>query len=131
MTSKAGSRVIAIEERCVHLELAATFANWRYSQPASIVDRLLDCDEFRLAEMDQAGIDVQVLSHAPPATQHLGVDKAVSMAQRVNDALNHAILRHPARFAGFAALPTIDPEASAEELERARDRTQRLRGALF
>ncbi len=122
MTSKAGSRVIAIEEHYVHPELAATFANWRSGQPASIVDRLLDFNEIRLAEMDQAGIDVQVLSHAPPATQQLGVDKAVPMARRVNDALHQAILRHPTRFAGFAALPTIDPVASADELERAVDK---------
>src|SRR6266480_2406169 len=37
---------------------------------------------------------------------------------RVNDRLNEAVRAHPDRFAAFAALPTADPRAAAEELER-------------
>ena len=40
------------------------------------------------------------------------------MTRSVNDRLAAAIAAHPTRFAGFAALPTADPEAAADELER-------------
>jgi 2,3-dihydroxybenzoate decarboxylase len=36
----------------------------------------------------------------------------------VNDRLSETVSAHPARFAGFAALPTAEPAAAAEELER-------------
>src|SRR5437899_3612658 len=48
----------------------------------------------------------------------LGAGVAIPMARDANDRLYQAIQRNPARFAGFAALPTADPEAAAQELER-------------
>jgi 2,3-dihydroxybenzoate decarboxylase len=42
----------------------------------------------------------------------------VPLARRVNDRLHEAVARHPDRFAAFAALPTADPRAAADELER-------------
>jgi predicted TIM-barrel fold metal-dependent hydrolase len=42
----------------------------------------------------------------------------VPLARETNDLLAEAGARHPGRLAGFAALPTADPEASATELER-------------
>jgi len=62
---------------------------------------------------------VQVLSHAPPAAQNLPPAESVVAAKRANDMLHEAVRAHPTRFAGFAALPTPDPKASVEELERA------------
>jgi 2,3-dihydroxybenzoate decarboxylase len=40
------------------------------------------------------------------------------MARDANDRLADAVAKHPDRFAGFAALPTADPQAAARELER-------------
>ena len=40
------------------------------------------------------------------------------LAHRVNDGLSEAARTHPDRFAAFAALPTADPKAAADELER-------------
>jgi 2,3-dihydroxybenzoate decarboxylase len=68
--------------------------------------------------MDGAGIDIQVLSHGAPSVQKIPADIAVALSRRVNDRLHAAITAHPTRFAGFAALPTADPEAAADELER-------------
>jgi 2,3-dihydroxybenzoate decarboxylase len=59
-----------------------------------------------------------VLSHGAPATQRLDASVAVDLARRVNDRLHELCQAHPTRFAGFAALPTADPKASADELER-------------
>jgi uncharacterized protein len=80
---------------------------------------LEDLGERRLAAMDAAGIDLQVISHTTPGVQHLDADTAVPLARAANDALARAVAEHPDRFAGFATLPTSDPQAAADELERA------------
>ena len=82
------------------------------------VQRLDDLGELRLREMDEAGLDLQVLSHTMPGLQKLDVETAVPLARRANDRLNEAVRAHPERFAAFAALPTADPRAADDELER-------------
>jgi 2,3-dihydroxybenzoate decarboxylase len=72
--------------------------------------------------MDEAGIDVQVLSHAAPSTQRLDAATAIPLAKRANDRLHETVRAHPDRFAAFAALPTADPKAAADELERTVDK---------
>ena len=84
-----------------------------------IVAELADLGQKRLAHMDAAGIDVQVLSFGSPGPQGFAADIAIPMARDANDILYEAVKAHPDRFAGFAALPTADPRAAAAELERA------------
>jgi predicted TIM-barrel fold metal-dependent hydrolase len=84
-----------------------------------IVEQNSDLGAKRLAYMDAAGVDVQVLSFGSPGPQAFGADIAIPMARDANDHLVETVKKHPHRFAGFAALPTADPEASAAELERA------------
>jgi len=83
-----------------------------------IVEQNSDLGAGRLAHMDAAGVDVQVLSFGSPGPQAFAAEVAIPMARDANDRLYQAIQRNPARFAGFAALPTADPEAAAQELER-------------
>ena len=83
-----------------------------------IVEQNSDLGAERLAHMDAAGVDVQVLSFGSPGPQAFGAEVAIPMARDANDRLYQAIKKHPGRFAGFAALPTADPEAAAQELER-------------
>ncbi len=85
---------------------------------ARIIEQLIDVDEGRIAEMDQGGIDVQVLSLFSPGVEQMDASTAVDMAKDSNDYITKAIQRHPTRFAGFATLPTIVPETAADELER-------------
>jgi len=85
----------------------------------SIVDELADLGQKRLAHMDAAGVDIQVLSFGSPGPQGFAADVAIPMARDANDLLFEAVKAHPDRFAGFAALPTAAPEAAADELERA------------
>ena len=66
--------------------------------------------------MDKNGIDMQVLSHSAPAVQKLDPETAIRLARIANDRLAEAVRAHPARFAGFAILPTPDPHAAADEL---------------
>ena len=80
--------------------------------------QLCDLDTGRIAAMDAASIDLQVLSLMTPGVEQLDAADAVAIARDANDQLAAAVRRHPTRLAGFAALPTPAPEAAADELER-------------
>jgi predicted TIM-barrel fold metal-dependent hydrolase len=110
--------VIALEEHYFDAEVKTHIKGFDVTGAPRIVERLDDVGALRLKEMDAAGIDVQVLSHANPSLQKLDAETAVPLARRVNDRLHQAVEAHPDRFAGFAALPTADPKAAADELER-------------
>ena len=114
----AGKYVIALEEHYYDAELAATFTGAE-GRAGDTRRRLNDLGELRIAEMDEAGIDLQVISHASPSAQRLDAESAVRLSRGANDRLYEAIQRRPDRFAGFAVLPTPDPKAAADELERA------------
>ncbi|WP_454561540.1 amidohydrolase family protein [Mycobacterium haemophilum] len=82
--------------------------------------QLTDFTEYRLPEMDNAGIDIQVLSLTVPGLQvDIDAEQARHNACFANDYLAKVIGEHPERFRGFAALPLQDPAAAAAELERA------------
>lgn len=86
--------------------------------------------ERRLADMDATGIRMQILSNTGPGPDLVpGVDGVV-MAREMNDFLAAAVARHPDRFAGFAVLPMLSPEACAAELTRAVTKLG-FRGALI
>ena len=74
----------------------------------------------RLANMDDAEIDFQVLSPNPLTYfHHISADDASRFCQSHNDALAAIVDQHSTRLAGFAALPMQDIPAACEELERA------------
>jgi uncharacterized protein len=113
-------RTIALEEHFWTPELAAPpgtgpLAMWGQR----VDDQLRDLGQARLADMDANGIDLQVISHVAPAAQGLGGAEGIARAREANDRLAGAVRAHPDRFAGFATLPTADPQAAAGELERA------------
>ncbi len=113
-------RIVALEEHYFDPELAQHFErSGPEARAPALRQRLEDVGALRLKEMDEAGIDMQVLSHGAPATQRLPAPVAIEVARRTNDRLRDTVARHPTRFAAFAALPTADPDASADELERA------------
>jgi predicted TIM-barrel fold metal-dependent hydrolase len=86
---------------------------------ARLITQLCDIGEGRIANMDAAGLDVQVLSLTAPGLEQLDPVEAVALARDTNDTLAQAVRRHPDRLGGFAALPTADPVAAADELKRA------------
>jgi predicted TIM-barrel fold metal-dependent hydrolase len=121
-------RIIAIEEHFItpmyrEKVSANEFRNFYLSSRSrdmghDIIAENLDLGTSRLAHMDAAGVDVQVLSFGSPGPQAFAADVAIPMARDANDRLFKAIQSHPTRFAGFAALPTADPVAAANELGR-------------
>jgi aminocarboxymuconate-semialdehyde decarboxylase len=76
--------------------------------------------DLRLAAMDAAGIDVQLLSPNPLTYfGNLDPDAAVTFARTHNDALAELVGKHPDRLLGAAQLPVQDIAASMAEARRA------------
>lgn len=110
--------VIALEEHYWDPDLLAMFPGREGKRAPELERRMLDMGELRLREMDEAGIDIQVLSHGAPAAQKLELATSVRMAIQTNDRLAAFVATKPDRFAALAALPTPDPKAAADELDR-------------
>jgi predicted TIM-barrel fold metal-dependent hydrolase len=111
--------IIALEEHYLDAEVKRHYTGSDAHQAPRLAERLDDVGQGRIAEMDAAGIDLQVLSHANPGLQKLDAETAVRLARGANDRLHETVRAHPDRFAAFAAIPTPDPKAAADELERA------------
>jgi 2,3-dihydroxybenzoate decarboxylase len=118
MLKKPNCPVIAIEEHYWDHELVKHFTGLEAPKGGEVDRRLLDSGALRIKEMDEAGVDIQVLSHGAPSTQKLPADIAVATTAQVNDRLAAFVKTNPKRFAAFCALPTADPAAAADELER-------------
>jgi len=80
---------------------------------------LLDLGAGRIADMDEAGIDIQVLSAVTPGAQNLPGAEGVTYARKLNAwVADEVVAAWPDRFRAFATLPLGQPEAAADELER-------------
>ena len=71
---------------------------------ADFLRKGMDWTGERLADMDAAGVDMQILSLGG-FPQFAPKDKELSLAQSVNDRLAQTVADHPTRFAAFATLP--------------------------
>lgn len=123
-------KIIALEEHTVSKEIGAashdairsaypyynTFLKPLPADAPSTID-LFELGERRIKEMDEAGIDMEVLSYTN-ATQWLSGTVAVAQAKDANNALAENIKLYPERFRAFATLPWDNPEAAADELRR-------------
>ncbi len=109
--------VVALEEHYWDAELVAMFPGREGKRISDVEKRLLDLGELRLREMDEAGIDMQVLSHGAPGTQKMDAEAAVRMTRQTNERLHTFVAANPKRFSALGILPTPDPRAAADELE--------------
>jgi uncharacterized protein len=120
-------RVIAIEEHWTTKKIDQALR----AQPAEVRDasvalndrgdipaRLFDIGEQRIEAMDAAGVDVQILSLAPPGTHGLPAREAVGLSRDANDRASEAVDRYPARLRAMTTLPMSDPDAAVAELQR-------------
>jgi aminocarboxymuconate-semialdehyde decarboxylase len=73
----------------------------------------------RVADIDAAGLDTQVMSVTIPGPEMLPVKEGVYWAKRCNDQLAEAAQKYPGRFYVAASLPFQAPDEAAKELERA------------
>ncbi len=111
-------RTIALEEHFLAAEELRP-PTLGAGMPAEVTESLHDLGATRLAAMDEAGIDVQVLSHNVLGAGGADWNSAwPRFATAANDQLAEAVGAHPDRFAGFATLPMSSPELAAAELDR-------------
>lgn len=74
----------------------------------------------RIGAMDEAGINVQILSAHTPGVQNVPGQEGIDFAYRLNRMIaDGPMATYPGRYQAYATLPLQDPEASADELERA------------
>ncbi len=85
----------------------------------NFLEGLLDLEQVRLRDMDQNGVDMQILSLTAPGVQMFDADTATELATLANDRLAEVIGRHPTRFAGLATFAPHSPKRAAKEMERA------------
>ena len=78
----------------------------------TLLANLRDLGTTRLTNLDKGKITLQVISHAA------GLGQTPAEARSANDYLAAAVKENPERYAAFATLPVVDPEAAARELER-------------
>jgi predicted TIM-barrel fold metal-dependent hydrolase len=77
--------------------------------------------EASISFMDDAGIDIAVVSLSTPGVHTGNNAKARALARRCNEFSAELIHARPDRFGGFACLPLPDVDASLEELAYAID----------
>jgi predicted TIM-barrel fold metal-dependent hydrolase len=95
-----------------------------------VLEQLQDVGDGRLAAMDAAGIDMQVLGLNAPGVEQADVADQIAHARESNDFVADIVRKTPQRFAAFAALPIAAPDQAAEELDR-RVRQQGFKGTMI
>jgi aminocarboxymuconate-semialdehyde decarboxylase len=86
--------------------------------------------EYRQQVLEEAGIDLQIITLTTPGTHIESPARAVSLARMVNDSFADVVATRASRFRALATLPLNDPAASVIELERAM-RQLGFRGAMI
>jgi uncharacterized protein len=82
-------------------------------------EQLREVGARRIAAMDAAGVDVQVISLTTPGLHNLPAQEATRLQVETNDRIAESVAGYPDRFQGFATLAAPAPTAAAQELERA------------
>ena len=73
--------------------------------------------ENKLAAMDEAGIEITMLSTNDPGPEWFGND-GPAVSRLIHDSIADVVRKHPSRFHGLCVLPLQDERASGEELDR-------------
>ncbi|WP_426517476.1 amidohydrolase family protein [Diaminobutyricibacter sp. McL0618] len=111
-------KIIAIEEHMLPrdiIESAGLDLGLRAGKRAAQLD---DLGEGRLKVMDDAGIDIQVLSALSYFVKDLDSAQSLEVNRQLNDRMAQTVSTYPDRFRAFAALPMTDPAAAVAELTR-------------
>ena len=91
-----------------------------YNAPASRVNHPGHYDlSARIKDLDQCGIDTQILSLTLPSIEELPVEEGVKWARKINDYFAEVCQKYPGRFYAYVTLPFQDIGESLKELDRA------------
>ncbi len=76
-------------------------------------------ERVRLVEMDETGVNVQVLSTVPVMFSYWAKpEHTLDIARFLNDHIAEVCARHPKRFIGLGTVPMQNPDLAIAELER-------------
>lgn len=93
-------------------------------------EMLLDLENDRLNNMDEANLDMEVLQFSGHGLDKIDSSIATEIVRESNDILAKLINKYPKRFSGFAQLNMQDPKEAAVELERCVTKLN-LKGAVI
>ena len=79
---------------------------------------LIDAEQERLRQMDEYGVDMQLMALTAPGVQMFDADTAMELAMLANDRLAALCKKYPTRFAGLASFAPHSPKRAAREMER-------------
>lgn len=117
-------RTIALEEHIMTPQIAKLMATYGgignppMESMAAVKDQLSEVGAGRIADMDAAGIDVQVLSLSTATLYKTDSETGAKAAHDFNDALAGMVKANPTRFAAFGTLNMQEPIGAAREFER-------------
>jgi len=114
-------RTITLEEHFVTADfLKATHADGDNMPPAlkSVRERLLDLGPLRIAAMDEASIDLQIISLAAIGVDALAPAEQTAVLRSVNDEAAAAVEANPARLAAFCTPGLKEPANAVKEIDR-------------
>ncbi len=114
-------RTITLEEHFVTNEFIKATGSYGAGTTAGVAvlrDKLLDIGAGRIAAMDAARIDTQVLSLAAIGRENLSNTDEPAILRGVHDELAAAMKAHPDRFAGLATAGLLQPSEAVKEIER-------------
>jgi predicted TIM-barrel fold metal-dependent hydrolase len=101
------------KERGVYSESSNTLLLKEGGLPSTTMHRRLYDLDLQLLEMDEAGIDVSVLSCL------FGWSAPLAECRYINDDLSAIQKKYPGRFVGLAQAPVLDGQTAYDELHRA------------
>jgi predicted TIM-barrel fold metal-dependent hydrolase len=114
-------RTITLEEHFVTADfLKATHADGDNMPPAlkSVRERLLDLGPLRIAAMDEASIDLQIISLAAIGVDALAPAEQTAILRSVNDEAAAAVDANPTRLAAFCTPGLKEPANAVKEIDR-------------
>ena len=93
--------------------------DYRGARIARISPEMLDWEQ-RIANMDEAGVDVAIISLTAPNVYVASKQLSITLARQVNDDFAEQQARFPSRIRWLASLPWEHPAEALEELARVR-----------
>lgn len=84
----------------------------------TLSNMIWDLDEKRVEAMDEAGIDMAVLSISPGLEEISEQDNIPAVCRRVNDEIAAYVRQYPTRFRAAITLPVAQVDEAIKEMER-------------
>jgi len=113
-------KFIGLEEHFSTPDYIAEFKS-KSDDEYAVFDKICDVGSLRVAQMDEAGVAMQIVSLSTPGVEQLGGDDAVRVSAEINAYISRAIEENPERFRAFMTIPTVSPPDAIRILRETRE----------